>query len=147
MTVRPGMYKSWCPATYITKLCITTPNTCGPSVQNLLYVTLPVLRILTWQSPYSPTTGPEGSRRLRHPHFKTISTWRSQGCQLSGSLYPQEIFLVLISVRGSVNPKPKVQLLRIMSMKNSNGIIPKPKTLEFAAQGLNHATTRPHVRP
>jgi hypothetical protein len=26
-------------------------------------------------------TGPEGSRRLRLPDFKTIGTWRWQGCQ------------------------------------------------------------------
>jgi hypothetical protein len=26
-------------------------------------------------------TGPEGSRRLRLPDFKTTGTWRWQGCQ------------------------------------------------------------------
>jgi hypothetical protein len=26
-------------------------------------------------------TGPEGSKRLRLPDFKTIGTWRWQGCQ------------------------------------------------------------------
>jgi hypothetical protein len=29
-----------------------------------------------------PWTGPKGSRRLRLPDFKTIGTWRWQGCQL-----------------------------------------------------------------
>jgi hypothetical protein len=36
-------------------------------------------------------TGPEGSRSLRLPDFKTIGT---------GYLYPQELFLILIAVRG-----------------------------------------------
>jgi hypothetical protein len=47
--------------------------------------------------PLQTLTGPEVSRRLRLPDFKTIgkvSTLRT------GRLYSQEIFLVLISVRG-----------------------------------------------
>jgi len=32
--------------------------------------------------PLQAWTGPEGSRRLRPPDFKTIGTWRWQGCQL-----------------------------------------------------------------
>jgi hypothetical protein len=39
--------------------------------------------------PLQAWTGPEDSRRLRLPDFKTI-----------GRLYPQEIFLVLISLGG-----------------------------------------------
>jgi hypothetical protein len=31
--------------------------------------------------PLQALTGPESSRRLRLPNFKTISTWRWQGCQ------------------------------------------------------------------
>ena len=54
------------------------------------------------QSLCRPISGPEGSRRLRLPDFKTIDTWRWWGCQpeAPAAFTPQEIFLILISVRG-----------------------------------------------
>jgi len=88
--------------------------------------------------PLQAWTGPEGSRKLRLPDFVTTA---QDGGSLSalraGRLHPQEILLVLISVRGHS------AIGRIfMSMKNPltlAGI--EPATFRFVAQHLNHCAT------
>jgi hypothetical protein len=77
--------------------CFNTRNFCTVST-HLTNVSLKIF-----------TQGPEGSRRLRLRAFKTIGTWRWWGCQPYAPADSQEIFLVLITVSGRVEPRDIVR--------------------------------------
>ena len=93
--------------------------------------------------PLQARRGPEGSRKLMFPDFVTTA---QDGGTLSalrtGRLYPQEILLVLISVRGWVDHRATVWPEGLCQWKipmTPSGI--EPATFPFVAQHLNHCAT------
>ena len=95
--------------------------------------------------PLQTWTGPEGSRRLWLPDFKTIGTWRCWGCHLNApaAFNPQEIFLVHICVRGWFKLKAimRPEGLRQWKVPMTSSEI-EPVTFRLVAQYLNQLRHR-----
>jgi len=94
--------------------------------------------------PLQAWTGPEGSKSLRLPDFKKSA---HEGCKVVSPTHqppsPQEIFLVLISVRGWVDPRAIVRLEGLYQWTNpmtASGI--EPTTFRLVAQCLNQLRYR-----
>ena len=108
------------------------------------YVRFIMVKIKVKQSHYMPEQalrfpGSWGSWITRHQHTKVIRL----SAVLNGRLYPQEIFLVLISVRSWVKPGDIVRPEGLCHCKiptTPSGIV--PATFQIVAQCLNQLPHR-----
>jgi hypothetical protein len=92
--------------------------------------------------PLQVWTCPQSSRRLRLPEFLDYRHTKVERLSAirTGRLYPQEIYLVLISVRGWADRRVNSAAGRIMSMNKSQLI--EPATIQLVAQCLTQLRRR-----